>query len=120
MFEWLKQRNDKKLHKQIHQIVVTEFEQELRESGVDMSFDNFRFVQNDLIDANHFYISRLCDTNLAAYYVFYGIKSAEYVLQELIAQIDEHSNYVAVEIGGCLFVTRKSMWKKMQNGYNLY
>jgi hypothetical protein len=27
---------------------------------------------------------------------------------------------VAVEIGACLFLTRKSMWKKMQNGHSLY
>ena len=120
MFEWLKQRNDKKLHKQIHQIVVTEFEQELRESGADMNIGNFLFVEDSLKDANHFYVSRICDEDPSDFYAIYGFEMAAHKLQDLIEQIDTKSKYVAVEIGACLFLTRKSMWKKMQNGHSLY
>jgi hypothetical protein len=99
---------------------VQEFDQEIKESGVDMNFKNFHFADNSLHDADFEYVSYLCGKNLKPFYVFYKIGCSDYKIDKLVQQIDELSDYVAVKIGGRLFVTRKSAWKKMQNGYNLY
>jgi len=120
MFDWLKEQHKNSVYKDIHKNVLEEFEQELRESAVDMKFENFAFFDNNLAAANSLYVSRICDENPAAFYIFTNVNMKEYELQEFIEEIDTKSRFVAVEIDGALFVTRKSMWKKMQNGYNLY
>lgn len=123
MFEWLKQNRAKKIHFELHKKILEEFEQERRETGADMNISNFLFVEDSLKNADHFYVSRICDEDPSDFYAIYGFEMAAHKLQDLIEQIDAKSKYVAVEIGArgaCLFLTRKSMWKKMQNGYNLY
>lgn len=116
MIHWVKSFFLRRIHKKI----VQEFDQEIKESGVDMNFKNFHFVKNSLHNADFEYVSYLCGKNLKLFYVFYKIECSDYKIDKLVQQIDDLSDYVAVKIGGCLFVTRKSVWKKMQTGYNLY
>ena len=116
MIHWIKSFFLRRIHKKI----VQEFDQEIKESGVDMNFKNFHFVKNSLHNADFEYVSYLCGKNLKLFYVFYKIECSDYKIDKLVQQIDGLSDYVAVKIGGCLFVTRKSVWKKMQTGYNLY
>jgi hypothetical protein len=120
MFEWLKQNRLKKTHYKLHRNILEEFDQEIKESGVDMNIENFLFVADTLDNADYFYVSRICDQDPTDFYAIYDFEMNEHKLEELIQNIDAKSNYVAVKIGGCLFVTRKSVWKKMQTGYNLY
>lgn len=121
MFGWLKQNCIKTFFlKRIHKKIVEEFNQEIKESGADMNFKNFHFIRHSLHNVDFEYVSYLCDKNLKPFYVFYKIQCSGYKIDKLVQQIDKRSSYVAVRVGECLFVTRKSVWKRMQRGYNLY
>ncbi|REK60312.1 MAG: hypothetical protein DWQ49_05760 [Bacteroidetes bacterium] len=85
MIHWIKSFFLRRIHKKI----VQEFDQEIKESGVDMNFKNFHFAKNSLHNADFEYVSYLCGKNLKLFYVFYKIECSDYKIDKLVQQIDD-------------------------------